>query len=36
MRVVIYLGGTKFWIGGRAERFDPYFYVNIDGEGPER
>jgi len=27
MTAVIYLGGTKFWVGGRVEKFEPYFYV---------
>jgi len=24
---VVYLGGSRFWVGSRIERFDPYFYV---------
>jgi len=35
MTAVIYLGGSKFWIGGRVERFDPYFYVVSTGAVPD-
>ena len=35
MRAVIYLGGTRFWVGGRVERFDPYFYVVSTGRVPD-
>ncbi len=30
----VYLGGTRFWVGGRVERFDPYFYVISTGRVP--
>ncbi len=35
MRVVVYLGGSRFWISGRVERFDPYFYVVSTGRVPD-
>ncbi|MFZ8840567.1 MAG: hypothetical protein ACO2PM_16945 [Pyrobaculum sp.] len=35
MRAVVYLGGSRFWVGGRVERFAPYFYVVSTGAVPD-
>jgi DNA polymerase elongation subunit (family B) len=32
---IIYLGGSWFWVGGRVERFKPYFYVISTGRVPD-
>jgi hypothetical protein len=34
MRIVTYLGGSRFWIDGEVELFDPYFYVISTGRVP--
>jgi len=35
MMAVVYLGGSRFWVGGRVERFKPYFYVVSAGAVPD-